>query len=425
MVKKTVVKFVFCTIILCFSTGSWAGESLKSLQEKAVSNREMIEKYRTNIEKSELDVRIGKSGFLPSANLAFTANSLDESSMFENKENSRLTGMVSYNIFSGFKDKYGIESAQFMKKSKEYELAYAIQNVQYGVAVRYLDIFSKKNSLTVAEDEYRLLEKRYKDTENRFNVGLVRKNDLLKIRVELDDADQRLKKAHAEFQKSVNLMAFEIGADIDAGQLTFSEFDAFPEIKTYAFYEAAMLETRSDIKALESARSATENQVKAAKAAIYPMVDIAGSLSTYGDNHFLGIGDDHEEEARIQVNVKMNLFDGFSKYHVIEKAKLDVKNIETDLTELKNSLTTELQNIFLDYDVALKNVKVAESSISQAEENLRITDISFKEGVETAADVLDAIYYLSRAKNNFINAKNEVFFDYYKLVRMMDGFGQM
>ncbi len=72
--------------------------------------------------------------------------------------------------------------------------------------------------------------------------------------------------------------------------------------------------------------------------------------------------------------------------------------------------------------MALKNLKVAESSISQADENLRITDISFKEGVETAADVLDAIFYLSRAKYNVINARNEVFLYYYRLVRITDDF---
>ncbi len=56
----------------------------------------------------------------------------------------------------------------------------------------------------------------------------------------------------------------------------------------------------------------------------------------------------------------------------------------------------------------------------QAEENFRITDVSFKEGVETTTDVLDAIFYLSRAKYNFINARNKLFLDYYRLLRITD-----
>jgi outer membrane protein TolC len=122
------------------------------------------------------------------------------------------------------------------------------------------------------------------------------------------------------------------------------------------------------------------------------------------------------------VNLSLNLFDGFKKDYALEKAKLDTEMARHDLYELKQALSTELKNILLDYDVALKNLKVAKGSISQAEENLRITDVSFKEGVETAADVLDAISYLSRAKYNFINARNELFRDYYGLIRMTGDF---
>ena len=128
------------------------------------------------------------------------------------------------------------------------------------------------------------------------------------------------------------------------------------------------------------------------------------------------------EELRLQLLIRMNLFDGFKKNNTIRKADIEVINARHDMDELKKTLNTDLRNTLLDYDVALKNMKVAEASITQAEENLRITDASYKEGVETATGVLDAIFYLARAKNNFINARNEVFANYYKLTRLTDDF---
>ncbi len=416
-------------LTLCFSvlfflmfSGIAQSESLIELQERAVENRKVVEKYRANLQKGELDEGIARNAFLPSADISYTANRLEEDTAVENSENSVFTGIIAYNIFSGFKRRYDLKSAELVKKSRDYELESIIQDINYSVAVRYLDIFGKKNSLKVAQDEYKFLKKRHEDAKSRYGVGLIKKNDLLKISVELDDAQQKMKKAEAEFTKSVNRLEIETDSEVDPGRLSFSEFDQIPGVKNFAFYEPRMLEKRSEIKALEMVLHAREFGVRSARSAYYPSVDVSAAYKKYGDNYVMGQGDKSEDEIRFVLSARMNIFDGFRKGDIVEKAHLDVKIVGYDLYELKQSLRTELKNILLDYDVSLKNLKVAKSSISQAEENMRITDISFKEGVETAADVLDAIYYLSRAKYNFINARNQLFLNYYGLMRMTDDF---
>lgn len=419
--KPTIIlaSIIFLVVLL---NSSVYGESLQDLQAKAISNRQVIEKYKKALQKTEIDVHIAKSKFLPSVDIGYAANALDESSLIENSQNSGLTGAISYNIFSGFRDTYGIEGAEYLKQASEFELNGIIQDINYRVAIKYLDIFGKQKSLSVAEDEYKLLQKRYEDAQSRFHVGLIKKNDLLKIQVELDDTQQRLKKAQAELTKSVHAMSYEINAPVDAASLAFNEFDGFPTIKDFEYYHQRMLERRSDLKALEMVLEAKKRNAMMARSAFYPSVDITGSYKTFGDNFFMGMGDNNENEFRIHLTVSMNLFDGYRKYDTLKKATLDIQSVEHDISELKNQLAVDLKNTLLDYEVAVKNVSVAQTSISQAEENLRITDISYKEGVETAADVLDAIYYLSRAKQNYINARNGVYQEYYKLTRITNDF---
>jgi outer membrane protein TolC len=65
---------------------------------------------------------------------------------------------------------------------------------------------------------------------------------------------------------------------------------------------------------------------------------------------------------------------------------------------------------------------VARSGITQAEESLRVVELSFEEGVETATEVLDAILLLSRAKTNYIAAKRTVFLNYYQVLRTIEAF---
>lgn len=406
--------------LLVLASGNAWGTSLAELQDQAIANRKIVEKYRLNLQQSELDKKIVNGNFLPSLDLNYTANQLDEDAAFEQSENSALTGAVSYNIFSGFMDTYNLRSAELVQQSKDYELGAIIQDIRYAVAVSYLNIFGRKNQLKVAEDEYKLLQKRYEDSQDQYQVGLIRKNDVLKIKVELDNAEQKLKTAEAELMKSVNQIAYETNSEVSLSSLVFNEFGQLPKVERLESYETRMYERRNEIKALEMLLAAQENAAKAARAAYYPRVDISGSYKRYGNNYALGQGDEDEDEMRLQLQVNMNLFDGFAKDHVLTRAELDVRRVEHDLSELRQSLGTDLKNTLLDCDVSEKNLRVAESSIVQAEENFRITDVSFKEGVETTADVLDAIFYLSRAKYNFINARNKLFLDYYRLLRITD-----
>ena len=414
---------ICAVLLLCLPATRSYAENLADLQEKAVANRQLIEKYRNNIRKAQTDINIGKGYFLPSLDLSYTGNKLDEDGTLEKAENSTFATAVSYNIFAGFRDKYTLQAAEQIKKSQDYELEKIIQDIKYRVAARYVEIFGKKNSLVVAQDELNLLKKRYEDSENRYQVGLIRKNDLLKIKVEMDDTEQRLKRADSELSKSANLLAFEIEAPVDPKAISFEELKRFPKLLSEEEYSAKMFEKRSDIKALEMVIEAYRSKVYVAKSAYYPSADIIGSYKLGSSNYTLGLDNtDSEDEYRLQLNVRMNIFDGFKKNESVKKADVEVRNAQHDLAELKNSLTTELKNTLSDYDVAVKNMKVAEASIVQAEENLRITDASYKEGVDTATGVLDAIFYLSRAKNNFINARNEVFANYYKLTRLTDDF---
>ena len=50
----------------------------------------------------------------------------------------------------------------------------------------------------------------------------------------------------------------------------------------------------------------------------------------------------------------------------------------------------------------------------------RLFEPAFQEGVETAADVLDAVLNLSRAKSNAIHARSALFAEYYHLMRLIE-----
>ena len=121
-------------------------------------------------------------------------------------------------------------------------------------------------------------------------------------------------------------------------------------------------------------------------------VDVVGSYSKYDDNFINGNGDINDEELRAQLVLSMNLFQGFTTEASVARAKLETRSVQYELDELKNDLVTDLNNLHIDFDVSLDNVVVAKRSIEQAEENLRISQLKYDEGLERESDLLGCDY---------------------------------
>lgn len=413
--------WIFLITCLLAATISHA-QGLAELQQKALTNRAIIQRYRLNLEKSRQDVRVGKSGFYPGADLSYTMNILDESSLLEDRENSLFYGAIRYNLFNGFHDRYGLQSARLLSEMETHRLEEIKQDIMHNVAQRYLGIFSRRAALQVAKDSRDNLQKVCDDAANRFQVGMLRKNELLKFRVDLDNADITLKKAEASLQKSVLLLEREIDERVALETLQFSEFDILPTLDDPEQLENEMYEKRSELKALAMMREAALAQAEMQSAAKYPAVNLSAGYSSYDDSFVNGSGNKQEDELRGRLTVTINLFDGFAKEARIGKAEIEARALAYDLEEAKKDLAAALHTLYLDYRVSRENVAVAERSIEQAEENLRVTRLAYREGMERESDLLNAIANLSRAKYNFVAAKSEVFANSFQLTRMVDGF---
>ncbi len=411
----------FFMVFMVCASAAWAMD-LAEMQNLALSNRQVISQYMTSLEQSEKDIKLAKGGYYPSVDIGYTANSLDEPRFTEAKENSIAAGRISWNVFSGFRDKYNVQSAEKLKEVEQFKLEGIKQDLQLDVALAYLAVSERWANRKVAEAAYQTLEKFYRDGESRYQVGLIGKNDLLKFRVDYDNADITLKAADAGLRKSINGLSRQVGTEIKFADLDFADFKNLPPPINKEDYLTKMLLARSEIKALESVIEADKARYEAEKSGYYPKVDVVGSYSKYDDNYITGNGTEADEELRAQLVLSMNLFKGFTTEASVARAKLETRYVQYELDELKNDLITDLNNLHIDFEVSLDNAVVAKRSIEQAEENLRITQLKYDEGLERESDLLNAITNLSRAKYNYVAVLQTAFLNNFRLIRMVDGF---
>jgi outer membrane protein len=416
------MKFLSILIALLLWAPTVYAIELVEMQAMALSNREVVRQFMTSLEQSEKDIVRAKGGYYPSVDIAYTGNSLDKERFTESKQNSLAIGLVSYNLFAGFRDKYNVLTAKKQKEVEQYRLQSIMQDLQLNVALAYLNVSERRANRKVAEDAFDTLKKLYEDGESRFEVGLVGKNELLKFRVDYDNAYITLKAANGSLKQSVNTLSRQVGSEITLADLDFAEFKELPPVIDKDQYLREMLVQRSEIKVLESLIGATIASAEAEQSEYYPTVDVVGSYSRYDDEFINGTGSDDEDVLRAQLVMSMNLFQGFTTEATVARAKLETRSVQYELAELKNDLTTDLNNLHIAFEVSYENVGVAKRSIEQAEENLRITQLKYDEGLQRQLDLLDAVTDLSRAQFNFVVVLRTLFLNNFQLTRMIDGF---
>ncbi|MDY0362748.1 MAG: TolC family protein [Desulforegulaceae bacterium] len=405
---------------------AYSGEvTILDMYKAAIENREVLKSYRLAIEQADLEQKIQKGDYLPSLDASYKANKLDESSLLENEENSEFAVSVSQNLFSGFKDKLELDIAGLDLKTSDYELSNMKHDIGLDVALNVLAVYQAEARRLVAMDAFKAYSERYENIQLKYKVGVAKKRDVLTVKVEKDDAEQNLIKSENEVEKAMNSLNRVTGLSLKFNDIDFSSFESLPVFLPFEQYKNTMLSNRTDFKILKTGLEKAEKSKKLAKASFYPKIDLVLMQRYYSDEYYAFDSDTKEAETRLQLNLGINLFDGMKKYRNIEKAGIETEKIKYSLVELEDELTNELSNFLLDAKTAEKNLFVAREGIKEAEENLRITELSFEKGVATATDVLDSIYYLSRARNNEITAKASIFMTLFYIKRLVVDYPQI
>jgi outer membrane protein TolC len=105
------------------------------------------------------------------------------------------------------------------------------------------------------------------------------------------------------------------------------------------------------------------------------------------------------------IGLNWNLFEGGAGYWNYHKAQYMNTKAGYQLESLKNQVTLEVKNSYLNAQEAQARLQVAEKAIAQAEEYVRIQKDRYNLQVATTDDVLTAQALLVRAENNYITAR--------------------
>ena len=267
----------------------------------------------------------------------------------------------------------------------------------------YFNILRAEKFVDVGTQAVKQFEAQLEVAQAFFDVGLVAKNDVLQADVRLANARQALVSAENNLALSKSSFNTLLRREINSPLSVVDILDYKPYPLTFEEALGEALLQRPEIRAAELSVGQAKEAVKIAQSEYWPTLRLVGNYGRSSDAIYLN-GDLKEEGWTAAGLATFTIFDWGKTYYKVGESKVRVNQAENSKSQLVDSIVLEVKQAYLEMLRSEKNVGVSETSIAQAEENLRMNEERYKYQVATATDVLDAVVLLAQARVNYVSA---------------------
>ena len=310
------------------------------------------------------------------------------------------TVSASMPIYTGGKLSGTIKQAKAGYLISEQGLQKAYNDMRATVTNGYFDMLQADNMQKLGRESVERLADHLKNVEAQYEVGVVAKVDVLRSQVELANAKQSLIKAENAYQIAEANLNKIVGLPMDT-QLKLDN------ILVYAPYENDMQYCLDYAAMHRPELEQAKQNVEAAKGALRVaisghMPQIAASASqNWNDSNWPG---DENGNWGVGVQVTMNIFDSGVTTSKIHGAAADLAKAHETYRDTVDAVNLDVRSNYLNLREAEKRIDTTKLAVSQAEEDYRIAQLRYMNGVGTNTDVLDAQVALTDAKTNYLQA---------------------
>ena len=274
----------------------------------------------------------------------------------------------------------------------------------------YWQIVSIANKKKLAANYSDLLEQMMKDAEIYVEEGVAVKSDLLAIKVKYNEAQMLLSRAENGLALSKMLLCKQIGLPLDSKiMLADEELDMIPEPQMLKSKDMdQIIADRPETRSLDLASRIYDQKVKIARADMMPKVALTANYLVSNPSAFNGFQNQFGGMFNAGVMVSVPLFHGTEALQKTLKAKTEAQMYRTKYDDACALINLQVEQLSKQENEALERMRMAESNLESAEENLRVAMVGYEEGVVDTIVTLQAQTAWMQAHSEYIDAGVEL-----------------
>ena len=412
--------FFFHLILVCCAVAQFE-YNLAECIAIALENKKTLKSAELDVRFAEKEVFASYSGLLPTMSFGtnigktyyperkmvtidFEDIGLDTST--SNSSKSMSTGLsLNQTLYDGGRSINTVRQAKTnLEISKLNQRQTRIQVIQ-NVTRSYFGLLQTQELFEVSEKNVNLSEQQVDLVQKQFDVGAVRKTDLLKAEVAKGQARVELLNRKTALENARRQLFNEMGMQ-DFGQSISATADEWTDVQIPSSANALkFLKTKNPSLLIQKSRiDIGELQVKMAKGMRLPTL---GATMNYSAN--AGTGEALIESAKddwvmgVNLSLNMPLYSGNRLSSSQQQAKLSYEKSENDYITYLNDLRVQVELLRESIENYSEIIPINQSVVVAAEEDLKLVQERYSLGSATILEVLDAQVSLIRSNSTLIN----------------------
>ena len=284
------------------------------------------------------------------------------------------------------------------------------QNVIYSIDQAYWQVVSLKHKKQLAESFLGVVKKLDGDVQKMIGEGVATKSDGLAVSVKLNEAEMAVQQVNDGLVLSKMLLCQMVGlpmsGDIVLADEVRESLDvtaALPEMSV----EQAM-ENRPELKMLDDAVGMAKQTTNILKAGNLPMVALTGGYVISNPSVYNSFEKKFKGMWNVGVLVRVPLWNWGDVAYKVRASKGASAIASLELEEAREKIELQVNQTSFKAEEANKRLTMAQSSVEKADENLRMANLGFSEGVITPTTVMEAQVAWLQAKSQLIDAQISV-----------------
>ncbi len=362
-----------------------------------------------NANKGMAKMDMNPSEFLPESMLPMIAQALPAEMLaslsspvsMTMMKNGTIAGIQAVQpVFAGGQIVNGNKLAKVGEEASRLQLRLSENEVEKTAAQYYWQMVSLQEKMRTIAAVEALLNGIHKDVDVAVRAGVAMRNDLLQVQLRQNDIEsQKLKLRNG--LSLLRLMisqycglrdtAFVIPTVTDFGQqlLPTSPSDAERQAALQQLTEYQLLGKQVDAASLQKKMALGQNLPSVAVGAGYNYHNLLGN-----DRSF----------AMVFATVSVPVSDWWGGSHAVKRKKIEYQKALDEQQDKGEMLKIRMQKAWNDVSESYMQLSIAERSISQAEENLRLNRNQYQAGVSRMADLLEAQLLYQQALDKRVDA---------------------
>lgn len=320
--------------------------------------------------------------------------------------NYTLMLSVQQPVFTGFRLESSVRAAEYSAEATKVDFTKDKSEVVLAVKTAYWSLYKAQEFERVAKENKETVTAHLTDIENMAKNGMATNNDVLKVKVQLSNAELAIVDAQNAITISTVALNNYMGRPLTTPIMIASKANS-PAGSMSAPDDmiAKAGKQRPELLAASYRIKASEEGITAAKSAWYPQISVAGNYYYNRPNQrIVPTVDEFRGTWDIGINLSMNLWNWGATSRQTEQAEAQLAQATDAMGQIKEAINVEVTQNYLSAIQLRKKIEIADVAVNQAEENLRTTTQRFKNGVAINSDVLDAEVLLVNAKNTLAQA---------------------